>query len=59
MDILNYLENNVIDKRNNLYFKDFIKDNIFLNLKFNVKSNNFTTNFNKIVMKWKICDYHL
>ena len=58
-DILNYLENNVIDKRNNLYFKDFIKDNIFLNLKFYVKSNNFTTNFNKIVMKWKICDYHL
>ena len=58
-DIINYLENNIINSNFKLYIKDLIKDNIFLNLKFNIKSNNFYTKDNKINMKWKICDYQI
>ena len=58
-EILDYLQNNILDSNFKVYYKDFIKDNIFLNLKFNVKTNNFYTKNNKILMKWKICDYSL
>ena len=58
-EIINYLENNIINSNFKVYYKDLIKDNIFLNLKYNIKSNNFYTKDNKINMKWKICDYQL
>ena len=58
-EIINYLENNIINSNFKVYYKDLIKDNIFLNLKFNIKSNNFYAKDNKINMKWKICDYQI